>query len=527
VFLLVALAATAAFQAPDPTFRSGTRLVEAEVVVRNRNGPVTNLTKDDFTILDEGKPQRIQVFHAGPSVSNAQTVPVPPGAVSNRGSFASNAPAGYTAVLFDQLNTRFDLKEYERNALVKFLRHMDPSEHVAIYVLGSSLHVLQEFTDDPAKLIAAIQHLDSGRDLMPANVHDAMFGFETDMLGHIIPMGGEAGAMLAHSVGESAANVAQVYAARSGLTTEEALATIARHLAGMPGRRNLVWMTENWSTAMPVMGMLQQSDIALYPVLARSLIFAPEFGSDFMSADTHDVAHALTPGEGIPGATLMPDVMDTQHKVRALAARTGGDGFGDAKDLQLAVNTAQEDSRSAYTLGYYPAEDALDGKFHSLTVKLTRKQNARLEIRYRPGYVASKQIIDATPSITLAELFRNPLDDTGLGISGRVEPDTAPGLYTVHLIVDLHDVQMTRERNRSKGRIEMALTGPELAPVTTLDLNLTDALLADLLRNGLKLVATGIRPSGDAIRVAMRDPATGLGGSLTIRVPSTAAARIQ
>lgn len=510
MILLAALAATAAFQAPDPTFHAGTRLVEVEVVVRGRNGPVMNLTKDDFTLLDEGKPQRIDVFHAGPSVSSAQTIPAPPGAVSNRGSSASNAPAGYTAVLFDQLNTRLDLKEYERNALVKFLRHMDPSEHVAIYVLGSSLHVLQEFTDDPAKLIAAIQHLDSGRDLMPANVHDAMFGFETDMLGHLIPMGGEAGAIYAHSVGESAANVAQVNGIRNGMTTAEALAVIARRLAGMPGRRNLVWMTENWTTGMPLMGLLQQSRIALYPVMARSLDFNPLF-MGFTDVDT------------TPGNTLFPDVMDFQRKNRQFAAQTGGAGFGDAADVGLAVKRAEEDSRSAYTLGYYPPEELLDGKYHRIAVKVGGRKEAHLEIRYRPGYVASKQMIEAGRTISLADLFRNPLDDTGLGISGWVEPDTEPGLYAVHLIVDLHDVQMTREGNRSKGRIEMALAGPELAPVKTLDLNLTDAQLADLLRNGLKLVATGIPPSGDAIRVAMRDSATGLGGSLTIRAPSAAA----
>jgi VWFA-related protein len=494
-----------------------------EVVVRNKSGPVTNLTKDDFTILDQGKGQRIDIFRSGQSTTATPAIPPPPGMVSNRGGWAvegTNAPsAGYTAVLYDRLNTRIDYKDYERKALVKLIRSMAPHENVAIYVLGRDLHVVQDFTDDPAKLLAAIQHLDSGRDLMPTNQRDAMFGFETDATGHIVPMGGEAGAILAHSVAESAAYVAQVYGANKAATTAQALSLIIPHLSGMRGRRNLVWMMDNLDTPRPFIGMLLQSGIALYPVLARSLIFDPSFGSDFMSGNPYDVAHALTPGDGVPGATLMPDVMDTQHKVRALGAMTGGDGFGDAEDLQLAVKTAQEDSRSAYTLGYYPAEDALDGKFHSLTVKLTGKQNARLEIRYRPGYVASKQVVEPTPNTTLADLFRNPLDDTGLGISGRVEPDTTPGLYTVHLVVDLHDVQMTREGNRSKGRIEMALAGPELALVRTLDLDLSDAQLADSLRNGVKLVATGIPPSGDAIRVAMRDPATGLGGSLRISIP--------
>ncbi len=522
MILLAALAATvAAFQAPDPqsaTFHAGTRLVEVEVVVRNNRGPVSNLTKGDFTILDQGKPQRIDIFHAGQTTPAGPAVPLPPGTVSNRFANAGEASAGYTAVLYDRLNTRIDFKDYERKALVKLIRGMAPHEHVAIYVLGMNLHVLQDFTDDPAKLLAAIQNIDSGRDLMPADAHDALFGFNTDEMGNVItgfkmPAGlkGE----MATSVGESAANVAQVNAAINVTTTAQALSIIIRHLSGMRGRRNLVWMMEKLDTPLPFMGMLLQSNIALYPVLAHSLEFDPT--RQFMGR-AGDVRRALLPGAGNPFATLMPDVMDTQRKVRELAATTGGSGFGDAEDVGLAVKTAEEDSRSAYTLGYYPAEDVLDGKYHSVTVKLAGKKYARFEVRYRPGYVASKQILDAPQKTTLADLFRNPLDDTGLGISGRVEPDTAPGRYKVHLIVDLHDIRLTREGQHLKGMIEMAFAGPERAPVETFAIDLTDAQLAEALRNGLKLVAAGVTPSGDAIRVAMRDPATGLAGSLRFPV---------
>lgn len=525
--LVVFVAGAAAAQTSDPqaaTFKAGTRLVEVEVVVRNSKGPVTGLTKDDFTILDEGRPQRIDVFRAGQTNAASAAIPQPPGFVSNRGASGGEGAGGaaaYTAVLYDQLNTRIDLKDYERKALIKFVRGMRPGEHVAIYVLGRNLHVLQDFTDDPAKLLAALQHVDSGRDLMPANVHDAMSGFETDALGNIILPG----AMIARSpqlageLGgseiESAKNVAQVNAARNDETTFEALQVITRHLSGMPGRRNLVWMMESPYTGLAFSGMLVQANIALYPVLAHSLEFDP---TGMFMGYANNVRQALNPGEGVPGATLMPDVMDTQRKARQVGELTGGAGFSDAEDLQLAVKTAEEDSQSAYTLGYYPSEELLDGKYHRIAVKVAGGKPGHLEVRYRPGYVASKQVLQGAQKPTLADLFRNPLDDTEIGIAAQSEPDSAPGLYKVRLILDLHDLHLVHEGGHSRGSIELGFLAGNAAKVRTIAIDLTDEQLAAALRDGYQLRASGVPATENTIRVVARDPSTGVAGSLTIAV---------
>lgn len=525
--VVVFVAGATAAQTPDPqaaTFKAGTRLVEVEVVVRNNKGPVTGLTKGDFTILDEGRPQRIDVFRAGQTNGAAAAIPQPPGFVSNRGASGGEGAAGaaaYTAVLYDQLNTRIDLKDYERKALIKFVRGMRPGEHVAIYVLGRNLHALQDFTDDPAKLLAALQHVDSGRDLMPANVHDAMSGFETDALGNIILPG----AMIARSpqlageLGgseiESAKNVAQVNAARNDETTFEALQVITRHLSGMPGRRNLVWMMESPYTGLAFSGMLVQANIALYPVLAHSLEFDP---TGMFMGYANNVRQALNPGEGIPGATLMPDVMDTQRKARQVGELTGGAGFSDAEDLQLAVKTAEEDSQSAYTLGYYPSEELLDGKYHRIAVKVAGGKPGHLEIRYRPGYVASKQVLQGAQKPTLAELFRNPLDDTEIGIAARSEPDSMPGFYKVRLILDVHDLHLVHQDGHSRGSIELGFLAGNAARVRTIAIDLTDEQLAAALRDGYQLRASGVPATENTIRVVARDPSTGVAGSLTIAV---------
>lgn len=486
--------------AQPASFHAGTRLVEVEVVVRGAHGPVTGLTRKDFTVLDQGQWQHIDVFRTGPADAKTVAAPLPPGTVSNRVNRQGESLPSATVVLFDRLNARFDLKAYANKGVLKLLRSLGPDDRVAIYALGKNLHVLQEFTDDPAKLLAAVTHLDSGRDLMPANVDDALSDFPVNMMGEIDAGGRREAprlvAMNASSIEGLAKLSAGVYAANNDATTVEALQRIAEHLSGMPGRRNLIWVKEEPRVPGPVMGMLLQANIALYPVLIRTVIYGSFDGP-------------------------APDFMAMQHAVRDLAAVTGGAGFDDAGDLQIALKTAEEDSRSAYTLGYYPSEDVLDGKYHRLTVTVAGGKSAHLEIRYRPGYLATKQAAAtfvAPRAEAIAELFQNPLDATPLGLTAQPQPGARPGRYQVRVTVDLHDVHLEREGNRSVGKIELAFPAGATARVRTIDIDLTDAQLAEALQTGLVMLATGIEAAGDAIRVVVRDPSTGLAGSLRIPV---------
>jgi VWFA-related protein len=490
----LSLAIAAGLQTPT-IFHAGTRLVEVEVVVRGRHGPVTGLTRDAFTLLDQGQPQHIDVFRAGQADTKQPQVPLARGAVSNRVTRLGESIGNATVLLFDQLNTRFDYKAYERTEILKLIRSLGPRDRVAIYALGRNLHVLQEFTDDPEKLLGALAHIDSGRDLMPANVADALADFPVDMMGEIDPGGrredARSKAMNTASVEGLSKLSARVYAANNDFTTLEALRRIVQHLSGMPGRRNLIWVKEEPLVPPAVMGMLMQANIALYPVLIRSL----EYGA--------------------------PDVMAMQHAVRALAAPTGGTGFDDAADMQVALATAEEDSRSAYSLGYYPSEDFLDGKFHRLTVTVAGEKSAHLEVRYRPGYVATKQalatIVPPTAD-TVADLLENPLDATAIGLTAQLTPDMRPGLYRVRVVVDLHDVHMDREGGGWVGKFDLAYSLGENVRMRTVEFHLTDLELAEALREGYAVSIAGIAAPEGSLRVLARDPSTGLAGSVRVSV---------
>jgi VWFA-related protein len=175
----------AAFLAPaqqPAVFHSGTRLVEVDVVIRDRSGFVTGLTKDDFTLFDckasqrspymdqdhrlapcKDKRQPLDVFREVRSATAAPPPPpLPAGTVSNRIYAGGEVLTNATAVIIDQLNTPFDLKGYQRLRITEFLQSMTGQNRIALYSLGSDLHLLQDFTDDPKKLIDAVSKLDGG-----------------------------------------------------------------------------------------------------------------------------------------------------------------------------------------------------------------------------------------------------------------------------------------------------------------------------------------------------------------------------
>ena len=73
--MVLALACSAGASQDPPAFRSDTRLVQINVVVHDKTGPVASLTKDDFVLTDKGKPRAISVFSVESSAGSANLRP--------------------------------------------------------------------------------------------------------------------------------------------------------------------------------------------------------------------------------------------------------------------------------------------------------------------------------------------------------------------------------------------------------------------------------------------------------------------
>lgn len=488
-----------------PVFHSGTRLVEVEVVVRGKpvrppgtksfltslldSGPpfgspgpqVQGLTKDDFTLLDNEKPVPIAFFREGPSgaaPSDAgKPVPLPPGVVSNRVDSFGQPSNSATVILIDQLNTIPDLLDYERRGVAKMLRTLSAADtHVALYTMGRNLHILQDFTGDPQRLVDLAAKLDQ-----PHGSPELAEAFK-DYGGLLAWEGTASGAYIPDPLG---------IPARTEMTTN-ALKVVIQHLARVPGRKNLVWLMDSASSQIPpvVAGLLLRSNIVLYPVMVR----------------------------GVGCWDCPPEELAQEGGLQGIAAATGGKAFFDAMDLSFAVHTAEEDSRSSYVLGFYPPEEALDGKYHRLTVKM---RDTDYHVNYRPGYIATKAAPPA-PVFSDQALLDAPLESAGIGLTAQLQPDPAsPGMRQLQLVVDLHDVHLEADGARMKGAFDVLVVNRASGAVTSdrIPVDIPEEALAGALESGFAVIFKGIDAGPGELRAVVRDTSANAAGSLRIPVP--------
>src|SRR5271165_4437650 len=152
----------AAVTKPQETakIRATTRLVQVSVVVTDKKGePVTGLTKDDFTVLDEANPQQIAFFTeaAPPPASAAATPLLPKNVFTNRYDLKGQDPGAVTIILFDAENTATEDQIYLKRQVMTLLRSLKSQDHVAIYGLTTQLLVLHDFTQDDSALVEAVE----------------------------------------------------------------------------------------------------------------------------------------------------------------------------------------------------------------------------------------------------------------------------------------------------------------------------------------------------------------------------------
>ncbi len=141
-------------------FKSQTTLVQVPVVVTDAAGKhIQGLTKADFKILENGKPQSITGFEEiAPPTGLVVSYTNPVGIFTNLTPEESK-PRSLTVIVLDEVNTPFLGQAYARGQLIKYLaNHLDASQPLGLMVIDrKGLTELSGLDSDPAELIATLK----------------------------------------------------------------------------------------------------------------------------------------------------------------------------------------------------------------------------------------------------------------------------------------------------------------------------------------------------------------------------------
>lgn len=520
---LVAIPVSAQTAPPSPPIRVTTHLVQIGIIVRDKNGPVANLTKDDFVVFDRGRPQKISVFSvvsAGTARQPAQ--PLPQSTFSDLPEYGPGTPSSITVVLLDNLNTLhgstpdifedtpYWMEDYAlanaKTHLLEYLKNLGAQDRVALYGLSDTLHVLCDFTCDRGQLLAILKKYDTTSPTSRATVEPGAVH---------TPMGPDVDALM----DAEAIRLARLANQERAQKTMDALASIAAHVANIPGRKNLVWLTANLPFSATAMArILSPARIAAYPIDARGLLNREPSQS---KQDLMDFDQVAQNGESMPAQSPQPIGDDTMQK---LAEETGGEAFVNTNDLTGAIRKAVEDSAVTYTLGFYIGTDSLDGKFHELRVKV---KPSGLNVRYPRGYFA----LQDTPATqderhnSLVAALRSPLDSSSIPVEVRVVRVEQPLPHCLSLfgLIDIHNLRLEQSGALRKGAVEVATieqdeTGKILRQsASRISLNFREGQYAALLKTGFSFHQF-VQPQAGVttLRIVVEDPATAQLGSLII-----------
>ncbi len=542
---------------PSPTVRVNTRMVLVDVVVIDKQGkPVTGLKPQDFVIEENGKKQQIAAFTTPEDASKVPApLPLAPGIYSNKPEYRSEG-GPVTVLLLDAANTPFRDQAYARWQMLKYVQEqLKPDQRVAVFTLTNQLRMLQDFTTDPNLLKAALQKIKPREQDMQSAVPPPLStaigtGADPALTTTLAMMSGEAQAF-------QSIQVSYELDRRVGVTLD-AMRGLARVLGGMPGRKQVVWLTATFpfdlipenrnvteaelAEALPdihqtglnthaagalaetqrhahteeireASAQLSAAQVAIYPVDVRGLMSG-------MEMEREDSANRQLMDLSQRAGTRMSDVASSQETMREIAAETGGKVYVNQNEIKAGVDLVMADNNASYTLGYYPENKKWDGKFRTIKVKLDKDGT---QLRARRGYYAidPATIKDRDSDQQIAEAWQTGVPATLVTFSARVKP-TDKGKVGVDFLVDAHSLTVKDSGGKKKFDVDLysAMFSAEGKMLSNHSQKIAqefpDNVYQQIMQQGMLVHMDLDPPQGknNQVRLAVRDNATGHIGTL-------------
>ncbi len=390
-------------------FKANVRRVVVDVVVTDSKGqPVRGLTKADFSVAEDGRPQQILSFDANGFSPAMDYLPpkLPPEPANTFVNLPTTPEKGPLYVLLydlvnmdnpDQMeltvNQHYD-QMFGRQQLLKFIQNKPEGARFAIFVRSDGLHLIQGFTSDKQQLLAAIDPHHPGPHIP-----------QVFLMGQNWDRGDPYSAM-------------------------EVLRYIAEYLDGLPGRKNLIWFSGTFPLSLfptgedvpsyseqvkATLDIVARDQIAIYPVDVRGVVVTDWHGTSgdpggaADSGGPYSARNVGAPGagtssggfnKGASGSLLTGggnSLLAGSYMVEdSIAQATGGRAFYSTNDVAGALTDATETGEAYYSLSYTPTDQKYDGRLRHIKVELDKKG---YKLAYRQAYFGTDT--DAPPPLSL------------------------------------------------------------------------------------------------------------------------------
>jgi VWFA-related protein len=394
--LLRSAPAQQAPQAPTPTFKSTTELVEVDAVVLDKDGKfVPGLSAGNITIYENGKPQKIQQFFM---VTHDQGVAE--GAL--RSEYADQAQAGAHRVFvlfFDEAHLANESLQRVKDGAAGFVRDMFSAGDAGGVFLGGGMYK-GRLTIDKAELLGGI------RAVQPAfeNRQAILTPFrqwpriDDEVEASRIADGGRevlervagracqedpqacAGTGGVGNIENLIQQKARLYVRQARIMTDntiKSLERIANGLAKIPGRKTVVMMSEGFfvedtrTQLQTLSAQAARSGITIYSIDGRGLINGMAVNPDVVLQER---GRATGFDTGEDGPTILTE-------------GTGGIMVRNIDDMRRAFGLIVRDTSTYYVIGYQPDNPTMDGKVRKIELKANVPG---AHVRARKSYAATK-----------------------------------------------------------------------------------------------------------------------------------------
>ena len=380
---------------PRTVFRSGTELVLVNVVVRDKSGAVVRgLTRDDFTITEDDKPQTVTSFdfeeldRADAAIAAPEAHVILPPTPAARPAEA--VPVQATPAKVDMRGRRlivlfFDLssmqpEEVQRAATAAHDyvdQKLSPADLIAVASFSTSLNVDQDFTSDRELLAEAI------------DAHGGVGGqgFDAGTTGDAEDTPDNGAAFTPDDTEFNIFNTDRRL---------DALQTLADELSGIEQKKSVIYFSsgmsqqgqDNQVQLRRTVDRANRANVSIYAADMRGLqAMVP--GGDASTASTRGVSAFNGASTRNQGNRLAA----SQDTLTTMAEDTGGRAFFDSNSFGAVFDRVVNDTSAYYVLGYTSTSPARDGRFHRIRVRLKRQD---LKLEYRSGYYAPRDFAHST-----------------------------------------------------------------------------------------------------------------------------------